>query len=381
MKFNLISVVQLTSIFVLILFISYLIHKGYKKKSNFFLVMFFIAQLPIYIKAIIFQLNPAFIWKYPALFFLSQPFTFVWAPSFYLYVHFLTKKQFIFSKKIFLHYLPSIILLIFNIFSFVIYSNAEQLKILEKNLDVIILRNNILSYCVHTQLLIYLIFSLKTLYQAIKSLKEYYSSIDKLHLTWLRNIIYGYIVVCIISFFNTTIYVFQINTDFNFTLVVFSSFFIFFTLIFYRAIVTPEVVALESGEKYKTSRLDKSEGEVLIKRIESYMKTEKPFLNAEFTVKDLSEGVKANARYVSQVINEYTRKNFYDFVNFYRIEFAKKLISQKPQSKILEILWDSGFNSKASFNTAFKEITGKTPSEYKKSLTEKSVRPGNGVKV
>ena len=66
------------------------------------------------------------------------------------------------------------------------------------------------------------------------------------------------------------------------------------------------------------------------------------------------------------------RKNFYNFINEFRIEAAKEIL-QDPSSKgknILQIAYEVGFNSKSAFNTYFKRLTGKTPSAYRKEAAE-----------
>ena len=101
------------------------------------------------------------------------------------------------------------------------------------------------------------------------------------------------------------------------------------------------------------------------------MKINKPFIDPEITLKKLSEQVDIPFRYLSQIINENLHKNFYDFINNYRIEEAKKLLSDPGCKKtILEILYQIGFNSKSSFNTSFKKNTGLTPTQFRESKPE-----------
>jgi YesN/AraC family two-component response regulator len=102
------------------------------------------------------------------------------------------------------------------------------------------------------------------------------------------------------------------------------------------------------------------------------MDKEKPYLNPTLTLKELSTELSIPSRYLSQIINEHMQSNFYDYISKYRIEEAKKLLSDLSCDKtVLEILYEVGFNSKSSFNTAFKKFTGITPSRFKKeSLTE-----------
>ena len=75
---------------------------------------------------------------------------------------------------------------------------------------------------------------------------------------------------------------------------------------------------------------------------------------------------------LSQVINESLHQSFFDFVNRYRIEEAKQQLTHPEDEAItiLEILYNSGFNSKSSFNTLFKKYTGLTPTEFRKNHEE-----------
>jgi AraC-like DNA-binding protein len=105
-------------------------------------------------------------------------------------------------------------------------------------------------------------------------------------------------------------------------------------------------------------------------KLQIYMQEEKPFLNPSLTIQDVSKAVKVPVRDLSLLINHKLDQHFYDFVNAYRIECAMDILKDITKSKltILEILYDVGFNSKSSFNTAFKKHTGNTPTSYRKGL-------------
>ncbi|WP_397303702.1 helix-turn-helix domain-containing protein [Nonlabens ulvanivorans] len=104
--------------------------------------------------------------------------------------------------------------------------------------------------------------------------------------------------------------------------------------------------------------------------LKKYMEEEQPYLNPALTIQDISDTSEIPVRELSLLINHQLNQHFYDFVNSYRIEHAKKLLkdSSKVKWTVLEILYESGFNSKSSFNTAFKKHTGTTPTSYRKSL-------------
>lgn len=100
------------------------------------------------------------------------------------------------------------------------------------------------------------------------------------------------------------------------------------------------------------------------------MENKKPYLEPELTLSELSSQLSTNTSFLSKVINDGTGKNFNDFINAYRVkDVINKLNAGEQKSQtLLGIAYDAGFNSKATFNRAFKKNTGKTPKEYMQSL-------------
>jgi AraC-like DNA-binding protein len=105
-----------------------------------------------------------------------------------------------------------------------------------------------------------------------------------------------------------------------------------------------------------------------IKNIKDYMKQESPYLDPLLTLQKLATLMKIPSKDLSILINHKIGHHFFDFINRYRIEAAAKLLKNNEKRKltILEILYQVGFNSKSSFNTAFKKQTGLTPTQYRK---------------
>lgn len=93
---------------------------------------------------------------------------------------------------------------------------------------------------------------------------------------------------------------------------------------------------------------------------------EKAYQDAELSLVQMAKQLKTNPTILSKVINQGFGKNFNDFVNHYRIEAVKEKLQageQKTQT-LLGIAYDCGFNSKATFNRAFKKATGASPKEW-----------------
>lgn len=122
--------------------------------------------------------------------------------------------------------------------------------------------------------------------------------------------------------------------------------------------------------KYSRSGLKKKDIGGYISRIEEHMLKGKPYLDGEMSIYDLSEQLDISRHILSEVINEHMGMNFYQMINDYRVEEVKQRIENGEHKNLtlLAIAFDSGFNSKSTFNTIFKQQTGQTPTEYIKSL-------------
>lgn len=127
-----------------------------------------------------------------------------------------------------------------------------------------------------------------------------------------------------------------------------------------------------SKEKYAKQSIDPGAQKEYLDRLLSHMEREKPFLDEEITIRSLSEATGVPIHHLSIVINSMLEKNFSAFIAEYRVKHALALLeSGGDDANILSIAFASGFSSKSSFNSAFKKITGKTPSEYRAAMSAK----------
>ena len=125
-----------------------------------------------------------------------------------------------------------------------------------------------------------------------------------------------------------------------------------------------------SNNQYKKSGLKKDASKKYLQKLVHYMDEETPYLNGKLTIKEVALALEISSNHLSQVINENLDKNFFDFVNEYRIDFVKQKMEDPKNNKytILSMAYDSGFNSKSGFNAIFKKYTDQTPSQYLKTL-------------
>lgn len=127
---------------------------------------------------------------------------------------------------------------------------------------------------------------------------------------------------------------------------------------------TSEELVKKNTEKTKStdSRLHE-----VAKKAVLVMEQEKLYQETELTLQALSDKLQFPPHLVSQAINEVIQKSFYDLVNSYRVQEAKRLlVDPKHQDyTILSVGFEAGFNSKTTFNTVFKKFTGLTPTEFR----------------
>src|SRR5690554_286587 len=136
---------------------------------------------------------------------------------------------------------------------------------------------------------------------------------------------------------------------------------------------SPETISEATGEleiKYAGSKMEGAELLQCCNKVGQFMTANRPYLNPDLTLPKLAEDLNVSTHHLSQVINEMHGKNFFNFINKYRVAEVKRKI-EDPKYKnysLLGIAFESGFNSKSAFNRVFKNITGTTPSRYRDSL-------------
>ena len=120
-------------------------------------------------------------------------------------------------------------------------------------------------------------------------------------------------------------------------------------------------------EKYKSSTLDTEKSEQYLKQLTKLMEIDNVYRDENLSLQSLAEKLEITHYHLSQLINESLHKSFFDLINGYRVEEAKKRLENfKEDQTILAIGFEVGFNSKSAFNRVFKKYTNMTPSQYRK---------------
>jgi len=129
---------------------------------------------------------------------------------------------------------------------------------------------------------------------------------------------------------------------------------------------------LKDFNQHEKQRIQPDVCATYLQKLRAVISEERLYLQPTLSLNELADRVGINSKVVSQVINQGAEKNFNDFVNEYRIEEVKRRILDPSfrHLTILGIAFESGFNSKTSFNRTFKEFTGFTPKEYKVKMSK-----------
>lgn len=129
----------------------------------------------------------------------------------------------------------------------------------------------------------------------------------------------------------------------------------------------PETSIEEPEKRYQKSGLDQITLATYEAKLKSYMQQHQIYLDTELSLESLAQKLNIPKHHVTQLLNDRLHKSFYRFVNEYRINHAmEKLKDQNTEFNLLSLAYDCGFNSKSSFNNYFKQLTGHTPSAYRK---------------
>ncbi len=205
------------------------------------------------------------------------------------------------------------------------------------------------------------------------------SSLERINLRWLRTGTTLYLIVFGFMQLLTTLQVFGIPTvDLYHTSIPLIVTGIIYGL-GYMGLRQPEIFSpaeeMAAGKKYEKSALTHEVAREYSSKVKGYVEAEKPYLESELTLPLLADRVGIPAYQLSQVINESLGANFFDFINGYRVEEAKRLLQDPSKSAytILAIAEEAGFNSKSAFNAAFKRFAGQTPSEFRQNLPKTPV--------
>lgn len=376
-KVNLLGTIAVITMFISLFLSFFLVTVKTEHKLSNRLFAFFLILTAIDISA-----NLGYLLEIPlnARVFISSIFL-LQLPSFYLYVLSVCYADFKLRPRHLIHIVPFFIANLVLLPRFYMVNLASEISFIEKGGSMLEIQFN--HVLIHVQIVLYLIAVFMTLRKAKKIYLENYAGAIVESLNWLFQFALAlsafYFIALLKNIFKFSEYP-NVSEWLKIGLFIFELIIIFWYL--YKALNNPGLfrnidsklklvqhIISEEKNNEQLAVTEKVYSEELLK-LKKYMTEEKPFLNPSLTIQDISDAIEIPVRDLSILINHKLEQHFYDFVNTYRIERAMDILKDVTKSKVtvLEILYEVGFNSKSSFNTAFKKQTGNTPTSYRKNL-------------
>ena len=311
---------------------------------------------------------------YPHLIGITAPLPFLYGPFLYLYVLYSIKSNHQLRKVDYLHFAPALISYLYMIPFYFFYSADKKVMVDKGLIDDFSVFSFMMLIGFIVSGICYSFLSYRKLVQREIVMEDNFSNSDRINMNWLRYAILGIVCVFITG---TVVVVFREMLGFEFP---FNADILFYSLIVgfvvyigYSGIRQQD---LFSNTVVNEEELANTESEYKKSGLKSYIATEKhdellvlmnktkPYLNPKLTLSELALGLSVSPNHLSQIINQYEKVNFHDFVNKYRVEEFINRAQSNKQFSILAHALDSGFNSKSTFNSVFKKFKSVTPSQY-----------------
>ncbi|MBI9055199.1 MAG: helix-turn-helix transcriptional regulator [Bacteroidales bacterium] len=340
-----------------------------KSKQNLWLALFILFFSLVLVKG--WYIGSGLYLKFSDLIFFPVYFSLGIGPVFYLYIKCLIKKDYKFKQVELLHFVLPLLQFIYHTINFLkpiperlSYFQNEYLFTYLPIEDVL----GILGLSIYYVLSFRIIKKYQLANQSIKSVTS-----KKNLYKWINHfIIFSYSMLvfwALTSSVDFFIYDYTKNYSFYYPVYLWMVFILYW--IIYRGFIQTNKIrpdALLPTEVVSYS-LPEKDSKIFIQKLKKCMEEDKLFLKSKLTLNELAEKVDINSKYLSQLINKKYDKSFTEFVNEYRIGYAKEeLLSIKNTHLTISAISEKcGFNSKSTFNEVFKKLTNLTPSQFIKS--------------
>lgn len=342
--------------------ITYISHR---KKANtgtrLFSALLFIFALSIACTFSLSAFGPyAFVASYHKAVFLISKSSYLVAPLVYFYVMSLLISDFTVNRDHLIHFVPFIAIELYSIFYL---ATLNDFSIWTASIEIITTFGILIQTTAYLVLITRLIRQHNINWELFKSLGQHSKQ------AWTRTVIVGFIFLWLVQMHSFVLLQLMDYMEWcgYTTSLYFMTAFLGINALAYASWKRP-VTNLHT-EKYKKSGLYNGNTERYKRELLNKMEEDELYLDPMLNQKKVAEAIGLSVPYLSQLINESFGQSFNDFVNQYRVERSKQLLADPAHAdkNILEIAYETGFNSKTTFYTHFKKNVGTTPHKYRTS--------------
>lgn len=328
---------------------------------------------------------------------LLPPLIYAHGPLLLIYLNVLTQKKQTLRPIQLLHFIPMLASLVFYLMIY-IYDAKGDMSYFKQRPQV----NNYLLMTFYLLNIflnpVYVVIVLIKLSEHRRRIRNNFSNLENINLNWLRLLAIGLgsvsIIVWIVHSLSKLNLV-DIEFDRDFYIFTSIAIFVFITgffgfkqgiiYSFNQEPVQKDIVNSEQEKeekpatnllktentKYEKSQLPKELVDDVIKNLQEYINLEKPFRQNKLSLQEVALKLDVSPHMLSQILNVFLKTNFYNYINNFRVDEVKEMLTQKKfeHYSLLGIAYEAGFNSKSAFNRIFKNVTGQTPTQYKNSIS------------
>lgn len=294
-------------------------------------------------------------------------------PAIFLYVKSIFIKEDNWLKNNLIHFIPSLIFTIF--ISTPILISLNQGDMLFGYLNYIAEYRKVMFLLFDIVFVIYSIVSLKVFFNYKRALKKNYSTLSEKEYEWISYLLFGTLAISFGHLLLSLNSHFLGTETFERSHLTISSMILLVIYLGYHGIsqsriLLPNFIWNETKSIKQDFNLDPKEEEFLKTRLDDLLVKEQVYLNQDLTLNKLADMIPTNNKKLSSFINQHLSTTFYEMINAHRVEAVKQKMNDNAcqHLTLLGIAYDSGFNSKTSFNRIFKKETGLSPSTYKKTI-------------
>lgn len=316
----------------------------------------------------------------PEFGFLLSPFQWLMTPLLYLYVRAKTTSAKALAWQDAVHLIPFFLTTIYYSASFFVLGVAEKQQLLAGGWLATPINRFVIPLLGDGTQIAYLAAALRLMNRYGLNLKDWFSSVEKRELRWLKRILIIWIGVFIVHLLYVVLpliggwpHLSLIGLDMlnivHFLMVnvmALAAITDYFEMPYYDDCL-PSL-----PKNYKSSTLAVEERQALFSRLEHMMSTSHPYLDGDLTLKSLAHMLACTPRELSETINAQANRNFFDYINSHRVKAAKQMLVQNKATRVIDVANASGFNSKSVFNQAFKRHVGQTPTSFRARHTTKN---------